>query len=88
MSDALSDIRKADRNRPIYSEIEYERAIEKAREDERTRLMEFMSICNFDVIEIGVNMGGATHKCERQTCCHPHEPWILCRVKTRPRSEF
>ena len=32
MSDALSDIRKADRNRPIYSEIEYEKvAIERDR---------------------------------------------------------
>lgn len=31
MSDALSDIRKNDRNRPRYSQVEYEAAIKEAR---------------------------------------------------------
>ncbi len=38
MSDALSDIRKSDRNRPRYSQIEYEDAIRKARKEERERI--------------------------------------------------
>jgi hypothetical protein len=33
MSDALSDIRKADRNRSRYSQIEYEKGISAARTD-------------------------------------------------------
>lgn len=33
MSDALSDIRKSERNRPQYSQIELEQAVEKARKE-------------------------------------------------------
>jgi DNA-directed RNA polymerase subunit RPC12/RpoP len=46
MSDTLSDIRKDDRNRPRYSQVEYEAAIKEAREDERRKVPTFDSIAN------------------------------------------
>ena len=42
MSDALSDIRKADRNRKIYSQVEYEDAIRDAHNDEREAIIELL----------------------------------------------
>ena len=42
MSDALSDIRKADRNRKIYSQVEYEDAIRNARKHERESIVELL----------------------------------------------
>ncbi|MFA5247948.1 MAG: hypothetical protein WCX79_00755 [Candidatus Paceibacterota bacterium] len=69
MSDALSDIRKADRNRPRYSQVEYEDAIRKAREEERNKCPTFDSIANeIRLTDAGYVKCKFDGKCECDTC--------------------
>lgn len=54
----------------------------QARED----MLKNVCICNFDILHLGINEGTIEHVCERTSCIHVNEPWVLCKVVGRPTS--